>query len=452
MSMKELFASLQPAPSPHAAQAAENLRYRDFLTVMLIVKDRTFSRQLDLYPRPEREGGPHPEFPFVVAGNGAGAGQSLLRAGVFLFRTRRRCGTSSDEELIALAKRELAQIGLAKAGDVVDGCVVRQKKAYPVYDDDYREHVATIRTELDQRYPNLHLVGRNGMHKYNNQDHAMMTAMLCVENILADEKLYDLWQVNRTPNITKPAVPPSRGPLPLPNAWSRKNSRTGHSGPPGQRNSSARLRAAWTARLISATKPSSAISTDSAAAVVPPGLVTASRKRRSRRLVRRQQRAGAGHGGAGEFLGLVARQAFRDAGFGQGFGHQEQIGGAGARHRGDAVDQLFLGHPHGLAQRRQQRHRALLVGGGGALGGIKAGDAGADGARRVGHGADDARLLAPGLGSAAIEVPAAMEIISAPLCAKPASVGASPFSTCGLIATTQTEGFALRPATARRTA
>jgi len=49
---------------------------------------------------------------------------------------------------------------------------------------------------LDTRYPNLHLVGRNGMHKYNNQDHAMMTAMLCVENILADAKLYDLWQVN----------------------------------------------------------------------------------------------------------------------------------------------------------------------------------------------------------------------------------------------------------------
>src|SRR5438105_4288034 len=80
--------------------------------------------------------------------------------------------------------------------EVSDGTVVRQKKAYPVYDDDYARHVATVRQELDTRYPNLHLVGRNGMHKYNNQDHAMMTAMLCVENILADAKLYDLWQVN----------------------------------------------------------------------------------------------------------------------------------------------------------------------------------------------------------------------------------------------------------------
>jgi protoporphyrinogen oxidase len=103
---------------------------------------------------------------------------------------------STDDQLIALAKKELMQIGLSKEGDVMDGTVVRQKKAYPVYDDDYAKHVNTVREELYARFPNLHLVGRNGMHKYNNQDHAMMTAMLCVENILADTKLYDLWQVN----------------------------------------------------------------------------------------------------------------------------------------------------------------------------------------------------------------------------------------------------------------
>jgi protoporphyrinogen oxidase len=80
---------------------------------------------------------------------------------------------------------------------VVDGCVVRQPKAYPVYDDDYAAHVNTIREEMEARFPTLHLVGRNGMHKYNNQDHAMMTAMLCVQNILADRKVYDLWQVNQ---------------------------------------------------------------------------------------------------------------------------------------------------------------------------------------------------------------------------------------------------------------
>jgi protoporphyrinogen oxidase len=104
---------------------------------------------------------------------------------------------SSDADLIAQAKRELAKIGIAKPEDIVDGTVVRQPKAYPVYDDDYARHVNTIREELARNYPNLHLVGRNGMHKYNNQDHAMMTAMLCAKNIVADEALFDLWQVNQ---------------------------------------------------------------------------------------------------------------------------------------------------------------------------------------------------------------------------------------------------------------
>src|SRR5437764_6824343 len=116
---------------------------------------------------------------------------------------------SGDSDLIELAKRELIQIGLAKEGDFVDGCVVRQKKAYPVYDDNYARHVATIREELDTRYPNLHLVGRNGMHKYNNQDHAMMTAMLCAENILANAKLYDLWQVNSDAEYHEAGAAPS---------------------------------------------------------------------------------------------------------------------------------------------------------------------------------------------------------------------------------------------------
>jgi len=75
--------------------------------------------------------------------------------------------------------------------------VVRQAKAYPVYDDSYRDNMAMVRLDLETSYPTLHLVGRNGMHKYNNQDHAMMTAMLCVENILAGQPVYDLWRVNQ---------------------------------------------------------------------------------------------------------------------------------------------------------------------------------------------------------------------------------------------------------------
>jgi protoporphyrinogen oxidase len=174
--MRELVCGLSPAVSERTKRAAESLKYRDFLTVMLILKDREMFDDNWIYMVPETD-------------------KVCYGLEYFCFE-HDGLWDSGDKDLIELAKRELIQIGLAKEGDFVDGCVVRQKKAYPVYDDEYARHVATIRQELDTRYPNLHLVGRNGMHKYNNQDHAMMTAMLCVENILADAKLYDLWQVN----------------------------------------------------------------------------------------------------------------------------------------------------------------------------------------------------------------------------------------------------------------
>ena len=79
----------------------------------------------------------------------------------------------------------------------MDGCVVRQPKAYPVYDADYAARLDVLRRELVERFPTFHPVGRNGMHKYNNQDHAMMTAMLTVKNILAGQRLYDVWNVNQ---------------------------------------------------------------------------------------------------------------------------------------------------------------------------------------------------------------------------------------------------------------
>jgi protoporphyrinogen oxidase len=104
--------------------------------------------------------------------------------------------SAPDAELIELAKREIAHIGLVKPQDVVDACVVRQAKAYPIYDDAYQANVEAVRLDYELSFPTLHLVGRNGMHKYNNQDHAMMTAMLTVENIVAGSRIYDVWQVN----------------------------------------------------------------------------------------------------------------------------------------------------------------------------------------------------------------------------------------------------------------
>jgi hypothetical protein len=78
----------------------------------------------------------------------------------------------------------------------MDGYVVRQKKAYPVYDHLYKQHIETVKKGLE-KYTGLYLVGRNGMHKYNNQDHSMMTAMLAAKNIIAGKDLFDVWKVNQ---------------------------------------------------------------------------------------------------------------------------------------------------------------------------------------------------------------------------------------------------------------
>jgi protoporphyrinogen oxidase len=99
----------------------------------------------------------------------------------------------SDAELIELGKLEIEKVCLVKAAEVEDGVVVRVPKAYPVYDHTYKQSLAVIRGFLGG-LENLQLVGRNGMHKYNNQDHSMLTAMLAVKNILGAN--YDLWEVN----------------------------------------------------------------------------------------------------------------------------------------------------------------------------------------------------------------------------------------------------------------
>jgi protoporphyrinogen oxidase len=195
--MRQLVQGLRPRVSREALLAAGSLKYRDFITVMLILKDRQLFDDNWIYIHdPSVKVGRVQNFkswsPEMVPD------PALCCYGLEYFCFEGDgLWSSSDETLVHQAKTELEKIGLAKAEDVLDGCVVRQPKAYPVYDDDYATHVATIREELESKFPTLHLVGRNGMHKYNNQDHAMMTAMLCVENILAEKPIYDLWKVNQ---------------------------------------------------------------------------------------------------------------------------------------------------------------------------------------------------------------------------------------------------------------
>jgi protoporphyrinogen oxidase len=192
--IRELCRALDPLP--RCVSAADALRYRDFLTVALVV------RKEDLFPdnwiyihEPSVKVGRIQNFRSWSPEMMPRPGVTCLGLEYFCFEGDGLWG-ASDQELIAMATGELAAIGLAQPDEIADGCVVRQRKAYPVYDEHYRERVETIRRELSERYPSLHLVGRNGMHKYNNQDHAMMTAMLTCRNILAGRNLYDVWNVN----------------------------------------------------------------------------------------------------------------------------------------------------------------------------------------------------------------------------------------------------------------
>jgi protoporphyrinogen oxidase len=192
--IRELVHAIEPKPL--SVTAADKLRYRDFITVALIVdKPDLFPDNWIYIHEPSVKVGRIQNFrswsPELVPDQRL----SCLGLEYFCFEGD-GLWEAADEELIELGKRELAEIGLATPGEVRDGCVVRQKKAYPVYDETYKFNVDTIRDELETAYPSLHLVGRNGMHKYNNQDHAMMTSMLTVKNILADEKMYDVWNVN----------------------------------------------------------------------------------------------------------------------------------------------------------------------------------------------------------------------------------------------------------------
>jgi protoporphyrinogen oxidase len=195
--LRLLARGLTPRMSDEALQAADGLKYRDFLTVVLILKDRgQFDDNWVYIHDPGVKVGRVQNFKSWSPEMVPDPGLNCYGLEYFCFEGD-GLWASSDEELVGLAKREVAQVGLASPGDVVDGCVVRQPKAYPVYDDAYALNVLRLRKELEAGYPNLHLVGRNGMHKYNNQDHAMMTAMLCVENILAGRPVYDLWRVNQ---------------------------------------------------------------------------------------------------------------------------------------------------------------------------------------------------------------------------------------------------------------
>jgi protoporphyrinogen oxidase len=194
MPMAELLQIMQPPVPEQVLHAARGLRYRDFLTIALVV--------------PESAGFPDNWIYIHTPGVKVGRIQNFGSWSPYLVKDGRTClgleyfvtegdelWSMGDDELVELAKRELAELGIVATEYVERGYVVRVPKAYPVYDEDYRDNVEVLKGWLADNAPNVHPIGRNGMHKYNNQDHSMFTAMLTVENIV-DGTSHDVWQVN----------------------------------------------------------------------------------------------------------------------------------------------------------------------------------------------------------------------------------------------------------------
>jgi len=192
--MRELAKRLHPLPQ--SSLQASDLKYRDFLTVALMVKSEDLFPDNWIYIHDDRvQVGRVQNFRSWSPEMIPDEDMACVGLEYFCFEGD-GLWSSSDDDLVEQAKREMEILGLCDPKQVVGGAVVRQEKAYPVYDDEYEANVDAMRHELEANHPSLHLVGRNGMHRYNNQDHAMMTAMLTVENILAGQRVYDTWCVN----------------------------------------------------------------------------------------------------------------------------------------------------------------------------------------------------------------------------------------------------------------
>ncbi|MGH9165243.1 MAG: NAD(P)/FAD-dependent oxidoreductase, partial [Acidimicrobiales bacterium] len=195
MPISELLAAMDPAVPAEVAAAAAGLAYRDFLTVALVVPEASGFPDNWIYVHaPDVKVGRIQNFgswsPYLVKD-----GCTCLGLEYFVFEGD-GVWTMADDDLVALGTAELARLGLVDPSQVEAGYVVRMPKAYPMYDDTYKANVAVLREWLEANAPNVHPVGRNGMHRYNNQDHSMYTAMLSVENILGADPPRDIWTVN----------------------------------------------------------------------------------------------------------------------------------------------------------------------------------------------------------------------------------------------------------------
>jgi len=191
--LKNLIGCFDPGVPAPVSEAAAGLGYRDFLVVAVMLgREKLFPDNWIYIHTPGVKVGRIQNFNNWSAAMVPVPGMTCLGLEYFCFEGD-GLWSSDDADLIERAARELEVLGLAQASDVRDGAVIRMPKAYPVYDSKYRGHLDVIRGHIDP-IPNLHTVGRNGMHKYNNQDHSMLTAMMAVWNMEGAD--HDIWEVN----------------------------------------------------------------------------------------------------------------------------------------------------------------------------------------------------------------------------------------------------------------
>jgi protoporphyrinogen oxidase len=210
MPLPMLIEAMDPPAPADVLDAAKNITYRDFLTVALIVPEELAFPDNWIYVHsPGVAVGRIQNFGAWSPDMVAEPGLTCLGLEYFVFEGD-EMWTATDEALIDRATGELASLDLVPADRVRAGYVVRMPKAYPMYGPDYAVHLDTIRTWLEATVSNVYPVGRNGMHRYNNQDHSMFTAMLTVENVLLGTD-HDIWAVNVETDYHEELQPTSTG-------------------------------------------------------------------------------------------------------------------------------------------------------------------------------------------------------------------------------------------------
>jgi len=193
MPIRDLVHAFDPPPPAEVLAAAGRLRYRDFLTVVLIVDGEDLFPDTWIYIHsPDVKVGRIQNFGNWSPAMVPDRGKSSLGLEYFV-QEDDELWAADDDALIELGRRECTALGLIDGGAVADGTVVRMPKAYPVYDHDYRGSIAAVR-EYVTGFSNLQLIGRNGQHRYNNQDHSMVTGVYAARNIVGGD--YEVWDVN----------------------------------------------------------------------------------------------------------------------------------------------------------------------------------------------------------------------------------------------------------------